>query len=269
MATETAAPTPGLTLGPLDPDNTSEMTARLGVHNKAAKLLKAHASNWPVQLTTALSRPIDVERTEALDQDEVLSALSSLRGRRAFFDEDSDVLEDATVRGVTEKDRVVAVVFRRAPKDSKVGVEHGRSAYGVIPYAGLDASVRAYEEKKAREELGPLAGFQTTALEAQEGHLEGVVPEEQLRAAEDARRQAEQDMTELRERLERLENPEPWDGYDDENANAVVERVKEGGIDEFGRAGLERIRSYEESYSQPRKTVLAAVDEALATRPAE
>lgn len=251
------ASTPGLTYGPLDPDNTSELTSRLGVHNKADRLLQRHASNWPVELVNALSRPLDEERTATLDLDEVEDALGNLSGRRAFFKTD-DELEDAAVRGTSDRDRVVSVVFRKPS---------GRSAYGVIPYEDLDASIRAYDAKKARLEGGGapvLLGASSDSSE-REVALEAAAQDAESRA-----RDAEARHEELLERVEALENPEPWDGYDELNAPDVVDAIKEGGIQEYGRAGLERIKTYEEGRERPRSTVVSAVEDALnAQNPAE
>lgn len=249
--------TPGLTLGPQDIDAAGDLTKRLGVHNKADRLLKRHAALYPQELTIALARPIDPERTDALDYDEVTSALSSLRGRKAFFDGDEDELEHAVVRGDRPSNRVVAVVYR---------TKSGRSARGVIPYEGLEASQRAYEAAKAEKEGRVLSSPVTTdgtdltgaaaELEARNAELE-----QAAREAEERARQAQQDHEALLERLERLENPEPWDGYDALDADAVIERITEGGRDEFGRGGLERIQTYE-SERKNRKTVLRAVETA-------
>jgi len=238
----------GLTLGPQDVDSAGDLTGgrgNVGVHNHAKTLLKRHAQLYPVELRTALARPRDPERSTTLDVEEVEQALGSLQGRRAFFDPEEHVLEDASVKGSNEGDRVVAVVFR-----SK---RTGRSARGVFPYDGLSKSQRAYAR----------------VMSGEPGNAGGQVPSEEpadTEAAEGRAREAEGRVAALEERLARLENPEPWDGYDEADADAVASRVSEGGYVEFGKAGLERIESYEKA-NKNRKTVLRAVDAALAEVP--
>lgn len=253
---------PGLTLGPLDPDSSSDLTKNLGVHNRATQLLKRHAANWPLELTRALSRPLDEMRTEALDHDEVLGALTALKGRRAFFNEDTDELEDAAVRGISEKDLIVSVVYRR-------GGEFGRLAQGVIPYSGMSASQRAYDELKAKEDGTPLAASPASgdpdALQAAQAQVEAAQAAQA--SAEQVARESRAAQEAMEERLRRLENPEPFPGYDDLDARERADRIKSGGVDEFGRAGLERIHAYEADRKQPSKQVLAAIEDALASTP--
>lgn len=245
----------GLSIGPQDPDNTSKLTAKVGVHNKADKLLARHRANWPVQLTTALSRPRDDERSETLLVDEVQSALEALKGRRAFFNPETDELEDASVRGTTDKDRIVSVVVRR-------GGEFGRSYNGVLPYEGMTGSIRAYEEAVEAEKNG---GFAPAALPAGDDETAAALAEAQRQrdAAEAQNRELSGTLQELQDRLAALENPEPFDGYAGMKAQDRAKRVEEGGISEFGRAGLERIATYEAAHGNSVQ-VLRAVDDALA-----
>ena len=248
--TETTVKGKGVTLGPLDPDNAGELVGRLGVHNKADRLLQRHRKNWPVSLVNALSRPRDDLRSETLDLDEVEHALRSLKGRAAFFGEE-DVLEDASVRGMSDRDFIVSVVFRKPS---------GRSAQGVIPYAGLDQSIAAYEAAKAKED-GVL--LSAPVGEGQEDPGAIAKAQEEARAAQEARRELEGKLDGVLERVARLEDPEPFEGYDELAADARAKAVREGGLEEFGRRGLERIREYEEAHKNS-KQVLAAVEDALA-----
>lgn len=140
---ETIQVGPGAVIGPLgDLDGVGELTAHLGVHNSADRLVQRHRQNWPLGLTEALSREKDFDRSRTLDLGEVEAALRALKGRTAFFKAD-DVLEDASVRGTTDKDRIVSVVFRKPS---------GRSANGVIPYAGMPKSVAAHAELMVRRD---------------------------------------------------------------------------------------------------------------------
>lgn len=260
-AAVTRTPAPGLSLGPMEVDRAGELTGKVGLKNQAKQLLKAHANQFPAGMTKTLSMPEARTRTEALDLEEVEDALLSLRGRKAFF-EDGDRLEGASVRGHLtpsgdvlpgqEDSLIVSVVYRKPPVRGD-NPDLGRSATGFIPYAGLDRSLEAYEEaERARRSGGGAAIAVAGDEDAQDA----------IRAAESARRDAEESVEELRERLEALEDPEPWEGYAEEPADAVAEKVKDGGHIEFGRAGLERIESYE-SRHKDRSTVLKAVAAAI------
>jgi hypothetical protein len=258
--------TPGLTLGPQDIDSAGELTARLGVHNKAATLLRRHAALYPAELRTALSLPVDQERTAALDAEEVLSVLSGLQGRRAFFDADVHVVEDASVRSAEgtrlDEDRVVSIVFRA--DRSKGG--SGRSGRGVIPYSQLSGSIRAFED--ARDRPGapaiPIEGSRVAASGEVDADLAARLDalEQSTRDAEERARAAEESRADLEARLARAENPEPFENYDELDADDVARQVKEGGLEEFGTAGLQRILTYEQS-TKNRKTVTKAVESAL------
>lgn len=266
--------TPGLTLGPQNVDAAGELTKKLGVHNKADRLLKRHRELYPLALTQALARPIDGPRTATLDIDEVHSALSGLKGRSAFFDPDTDTLESATVRGDRESNRVVSVVFI---------TKSGRSARGVIPYASLTGSVRAFKAstisrsgvaamvvpgdgepawlpggEPLRDDAPALAaGDADAALAERVAALEAAAT-----SAEERARDAESKQADLESRLARAEDPEPWDGYDEENVDTVVQKLEDDGLKEFGRGGLERILTYE-SERKDRKGVKDAIDAAL------
>lgn len=252
--------TPGLTLGPQDPDSSSELTGKLGVHNRAKKLLDRHRANWPVDLTLALSRPRDDLRSEALleNMDEVEAALGRMSGRRAFFNAEEDVLEDAAVRGLTERERVVSIVFRRPS---------GRVGQGVIPYVGFEETEGVFAHLKARQDGVLLAAPAAPAATSEEGDeaLRAQLAESEAKAKQATKEKADAEaaLANLNERLERLENPEPWEGYDVTKVDDRVKRIHEGGVEEFGRAGLERIETYESGRAQPSKKVLQAIDDAL------
>lgn len=263
----------GLTLGPLDPDNSSELTRKLGVHNKADRLLKNHMANWPVELTKALSLPRADVRSEALDFDEVESALKALSGRRAFF-KDGDTFEDASVRGPQGddtkriEDLIVSVVYRK---------KSDRSAVGVIPYSNLEGSLRAYAQLKLENEAEkrgvPLAALQPAAAggtvdEAAlaQAQADAEAHKAAAETAEAGRREAEGKLADLADRIAALENPAPFPGYDELNALDRAAKVKEGGLDEYGRAGLERIYAYEVSHKDSAQ-VKKAIEAILETTP--
>jgi hypothetical protein len=230
-----------LVLGPQDPEATSELTKRLGVHNKAGKLLERHRRNYPEGMTTILAYPRDDLRSESLDLEELEDELRGLRGRKAFFEED-DELVHANVRGSKATGYFVDVLYRKPS---------GRTARGVISYEPLSGSVRAFEAAQAAEEAG--------------GARVVVGGDEELQAAlesaEKEKRDAQSALQEMQDRISRLENPEPWDGYDETSAQEKVDLIKQGGLEEYGKAGLERIRDYERSRgNDAHKSVLTAVD---------
>lgn len=255
---------PGLTLGTLDTDSSADLTARMGVHNHADVLLERHAANWPVELTKALSLPQDDLRTEALDEEEVEDALLALKGRRAFYDED-DTLEGAAVRGRTDAERIVSVVFRRPS---------GRLAHGVIPYAGLTLSEAAHERLQEAKKGGVTAAPAAEVGAAEPAELaqaktDAEAAETRAREAESAQRKADEATRELQERIAALENPEPVPGYAALNAGDRKKLVVDGGVAEYGRSGLERIEAWERSQENGgHKTVLDAIKGELAKTPA-
>lgn len=252
------------TIGPLDPDNSSELTARLGVHNMAHELLIRHARNYPAALTAALSNPVHPQATEWLRdprQAQVRGAIidyaRSLKGKEAFLRGDAKV-EDLSVRapalglGIFGDPNYIAVIYR---------LESGRSARAAIPFEAVPEVGRAYADflrADAAAAGGTPVGLGDDAEAVREQARAEVI------AAEQAKAEAENRARDLEERLARLENPEPFEGYDGMSARDIISRVKEGGAQEFGATGLQRVLTYEESSPSPRSTVIEAVKDAQA-----
>lgn len=261
MATETRV------IGPIDPDNSSQLTERLGVHNKAHELLRRHAKNYPAALTAALATPVHPAATTFLRdrqaaglRDAIEEYARGLKGREAFLDED-DVVEDISVRapqgglGAFDDPTYFAVLYRKGGS--------GRSARAVIPYSEVPEFDRALEAFEAEKEAGGSAGPTLAVSDDETSQL--------LEEAATERDAAEKEAAELRaqlrdlgERLDSLENPEPFAGYDETSATDLVKRLKDGGASEFGTIGLQAIVSYEEARDNPRKTVLEAAKDAQA-----
>jgi hypothetical protein len=63
----------------MDPDNTSQLTAKLGVHNRAHILIQRHQANNPPELAAAQVKHRDAERTEALDYEELEHVAREIR----------------------------------------------------------------------------------------------------------------------------------------------------------------------------------------------
>jgi hypothetical protein len=242
-------PYPELTIGPMDPDSSSELTKKLGTHNKVDKLIQRHAANYPIELTKALSRPRDEDRSESVDLEEAAAYARALRGRKAFLGDDDEVVA-AAVLGRNENERVVALLYRTA--------KSGRTARGVIPYAELPQSQAAYERLLAERDAEDASGAAPAPITVPEDSG----ADERVAEAERARVAAEQEAQELRERVAALEAPEPYEGYDDEAANEVVARIREGGRDEFGTVGLQRLVDYEKAHKR-RTTVVHAAEDAI------
>lgn len=258
---QTYTPGPGATLGPMlaDIDAPGELVKELGVHNRADILLDYHAQLYPRELTQKLALPRDPERSANLDLSDVHDALSALKGRRAFFDAEKDTLLDASVKGDSANGYFVSVLYQ---------VPSGRTARGVIPYSLVPASQRAYEEALEQEaQLGAtLSGLRgrrprqaASADSADQAH------EDQLRQLERRVSDSEAAQAAVTEELSRLRDPEPWDGYDGDGVDVVRAKVGDGGAGEFGRAGLGRIRDYEERHKN-RKGVLDAIEAELAAQ---
>lgn len=251
------ARTPGLAIGPIQGiDEAGELTKDVGVHNLASILLDRHTQMYPLALVQALSRPRDPDRSAALDLGEVKEALERQTGRRAFFRE-GFVLHDASVKGDTPETRVVSVLYENP--------ETGRTGRGILPYEEVEAATEprfdALQEEKARSTLGPQGV--PAKFSAPSAATSDAATEERLQQLERQFREAEQARAAVQEELDALRDPEPWEGYGEQNADAVRDAVNEGGVGEYGRAGLERIRTYEEAHAK-RVTVLRAVEEQLA-----
>lgn len=251
-----ATRTPGLTLGPEDVDQAGELVRELGVHNRAHMLLNRHAQLYPMELVQALSLPRDAERSDALDMEEVEGALKDVQGRRAFF-RDGFVLEDASVKGDRPDNRVVAVVFTNP--------ETGRTGRGVIPYETVEGPTERRAQEKARERMtSRLAGEEGTTLPtpAASPETRDKALLDRLETLEREFRSVSAERDELHERLGDSEpsNQEPFDGYDEMSADELNKRLKADGASEYGRAGLERMETYEAEHKN-RSTVLSTIQE--------
>lgn len=66
---------PGVRVGPLDPDATSEF-GQVAAKNSARTLIRLHRQLYPADLLRAHARPLDEPRTKGLDLDEVQDYLS-------------------------------------------------------------------------------------------------------------------------------------------------------------------------------------------------
>jgi hypothetical protein len=245
--------TPGLSIGPMDLDNSSQLTSKLGVHNKAHILLQRAAANFPLELTKALSRPTDMERTLAVQEhrDEVETAA---RATGSWL-RTTDVVEDLSVKGTSDADRILVVLFRN---------EAGRSGRGILPYDEVPAVERTHVQlrREARQQAAIDAGIPVAAssdddrVKAMETQSREAVAESEAK-----RLKAEADLKDVLDRLAKLEDPEPFPGYAELNAPDIAKQLKDGGREQYGVVGLEKIVEYERAH-QNRKSVLEAVTDA-------
>ncbi len=240
-------------IGPQDPDKAGETAGNAGGRVNAITLQRQSALAFPQEVRIAQSLPFDEGRTRTLDLEEVKSAATSVKGKESFM-EDDDLLESASVRGNGDDTKVVLLI-RRAPRVSDADPRAGRSYKAVIDYAPLKKSNKGFEKLRDGD------GDESRAVSSGRG----------LTGGENALRDAEQERDELRAQLEEAQEsgsrqPEPYDGYDDDNAPDIVKSIKEGGREEYGARGLQKLIEYERA-NQNRSTVIEAAEKALESPP--
>lgn len=250
---------PGLKMGPLDPDTTQDF-GKVAGKTSARELVRHHQRAHPAELTKHLIRPQDVERSKALDMDEVKKA-----SRRA---EVPGEVVGANVRGERDREQIVCVTFR---------VASGRTGKAVLPYtdrllpdsvASGDEAVRIADAQRRdqpwlpQEVLDRLAGGGDADTSARLAELEKLVREQGgadtkvlLERIEELERQVEEPT-----RIEATVTQEPFEGYADANVGVVKDRIAEE-PEGFEREYLKRrIREAEEARDEPRRGVLDATE---------
>lgn len=221
-------------VGPVDVDQAGELVRKVGIHNQAKLLIKSVAQNFPPELVAAGSRRILGGQSQTLDLKEVADAAQD-----AF--PDFVELRGAKVRGSEARPETIAVnvVFV---------TESGRTARGILPYADLTKSKKAYAK----------------------GVKDGTVvmrdddPEANRKALEEAQRrivELESGKGESGDGDEPAESPEPYEGYDEQKAGERVEKIESG---DLSLIELLAVRSAQEAESKPQKTVVEAVEAKIA-----
>lgn len=136
-------PVPELQVGPMEATDAAELVGDKGVHNQALELLKANAITNPPELAAAQLASYDEERTKALSLDDVAAAVD-VPGK----------VVDASVRGLTEDERVIVYVYRVDGKPD------GRTLKGMLPFSALSSGARAsltdLEDEDSEDEAGRL-----------------------------------------------------------------------------------------------------------------
>lgn len=103
---------PGVRVGPLDPDRTADF-GQISQRHSARQLVRLHAQAYPTALRRALALKQDVERSRALDMDEVRDYLDGVvldNGDPAVPD-GSEVV-GAAVRGERDRPQTLTYTFR-------------------------------------------------------------------------------------------------------------------------------------------------------------
>lgn len=233
MAAIASTPTSeSLKVGPMDPDNTAELTARVGVGNNALELLKGQADNQPPELMAILAIPPDGARSEALVYDEVV------RGAGDLLDREGAELLAAYVRGDSDRTRAVTIHYKIASGRT------GKASIGL--WTDFPQSVRAFEDTR-RLKMG--LGSALAQLDNPEDTPPAASPElEALKAA----------LEDQQKELAELRNPEPVEGYRALNARDAALRVYE--MDGSQVDATERFERTAGGDSGPRKTVMAAIE---------
>ena len=103
---------PGVRVGPLDPDVTAEF-GQVSKDKSARQLIKLHARMHPQELTRALVRPLDPERTKGLVMEEVRGYLAGLEldNGDPAVPEGAEVV-GAQVRGPRDRTQTLTFTYR-------------------------------------------------------------------------------------------------------------------------------------------------------------
>jgi hypothetical protein len=267
--------------GPQDPDDVAELVPRVGVHNKASRVIEAVRKAYPREYVTAASKPVDKGRTEKLDAAEVEEVAANVLG------ENFDGVRGAAVRGPHEgRHEQMTVIISYAVKPS------GRTARAALAYHTFASSQAAYDSAVSRGELIPGVDDDPKALQqmirTQEAKIRqlqseqpeapaGVSEEDVARivaeAEERIRAEVAEEAAEAEEAPGETEEPpppppvfddseltptegEPVLGYAESlSADDLVQRIEGGHYD---AAQVEAIKAVE-AEGKKRKTVLAAV----------
>lgn len=253
---------PGVKVGPLDPEATAGF-GNVNARNNARRLIRLHAASMPIELSQALSKPVNEPRTKALLLDEVAGAVEVPEGH---------VVVGATVRGKEDDPSGLVLTYtyrHEAPEKS-------RSVKWFVPLddvAGdlpdsMETGDTAARVAHARElgVLGPLGG-------SSHGIVTGdAEPQRLARENASLRKRVDELSQELRTRDARRVNDEaqdapggepapeddegaPWEGYDELSADDVKAELSDA-----DRDVKDSVLAYERAHKN-RKTVVAAAEE--------
>lgn len=258
-------PDPALMVGPQDPDNTAELTARYGVANNAIELLTGVADNQPAELMSLLALPTDQDRSDALVLAEVERAAGDLLDRTEVIDgeERSAYLAAAYVKGNDPRSRVVTITYV---------VPSGRTGKASLgSYDEFPQSQAAFEELR-RAKMG--VASESSRLGKAAG--DDSVPDPASPEIEAMRESMDEMHRELREL--RARQAEPVEGFSELNATDSKAAIADFDASQLDKAEeLERGRGEKTRSSvtdaiekrrtelEQQKTDLAALEAARAT----
>lgn len=242
---------------PADPETAAAFTGRYGVQNNARRLIDAMADAYPPDLVAAGGLPVDEERTETLDTEELQKAVPS------------GTVVGAKVRG-SRPDSLVVVYTVRADEPEGAPPGSGRTSRGRLPYLDLKKSQKAYKNEHDRK-LGVGAAARSAGAKDDE---QGDQPEDPRVAP------LQEEVNRLREQLAEADQPvppeesthnpvagqaapatadqsEPWKGYDEQNTEEIRDHLAQVPDDEYQDLRA-RVHEYEGASEKPRKGVLDA-----------
>lgn len=163
---------PGVKVGPLDPDATSDF-GQVSQKNSARTLIRLHAQQHPPILRKHLRRALDPERTKGLDMDEVRDYLSGLKHDNGDpIVPKGAVVVGASVRGEQDEPQTLTFTYRTG--------KSGRTAKWFAPYSEneLPESFKAGSEYRRVREMKDRGvvefdreGLRTQVLEREAGSL--------------------------------------------------------------------------------------------------
>lgn len=277
----------GVKVGPLDPD-AGESFGQVDASTSARKLIRHHAAMYPAPLLALLNKTVNEPRSRSLDRDEVIEVVAEQLP-------DGAVVTGANVRGAEDAPKALTYTWE-VPQDAGGSGRSGKGAivYDADTFPdSCAAGDRAAELEKAKKLGVPLeavvAAFTGRSAPLTEHHISGeqesTVEVEELREENEELRAR---LDALAERLEAVEvaattpdaapdegaaaadeppaadasadSPaaEPWEGYDELNADKIRQDLRERNDADEARAVL----AYEAANAN-RSTVIAAANAVL------
>lgn len=285
---------PGVKVGPLDPDKTADFGV-VSQRNSARQLVRLHTQAYPASLVSALARPLDEERSLALDMEEVaehLDGLTLANGDPVV--PDGCRVVGANVRGDRDREQVLTFTYQTpSGRTAKWFTEYSEASLPVSFADGADRVRIADLRKRGIAVVGgesagghvstdaalqrENAKLQRKLDELTSGKLDGLLRERiaalsaedlaRVAAGEDPEEAAEVDGDPEDENSGEAPAPSaaqdpPFDGYDDKPAPELVKLLK---ADDTSDEERQAILDYEKTHHN-RKSVVGAAEQQLGAR---